>query len=370
MSNGAATQQAQQQGDSHAASITQQRVWRGRGPVWLLVAAACTAGCQDAGLEHRLEDFHGRVSHVLEVDSHPVQIRPVPAYPRRRLRRVAAPELRLSPGEALRFRGCLGRELGERNSILGQVMQPSIRLAYETRVAAALQDCAPETAADQALLERIRQVKSRSLQVAGYDLLFASEEVESFLGVAARPASMDELRQGLIGTQALSDLAALVRRGGEGEVLTPAELAAALRRLRESRQAAGLIRAARLFEAQLAAIAATIHQRLDARALCLQPRPTPKARVAETVFYKFYVQQIQPDLGVVQRALAALERALDQALAATTTEPTGALVAYVDAVHSVHHQLLEASRAHARAWQRLLGQCGRMPDRSDSESGT
>ena len=181
---------------------------------------------------------------------------------------------------------------------------------------------------------------------------------------------MDELRQGLIGTQALSDLAALVRRGGEGEVLTPAELAAALRRLRESRQAAGLIRAARLFEAQLAAIAATIHQRLDARALCLQPRPTPKARVAETVFYKFYVQQIQPDLGVVQRALAALEHALDQALAATATEPTEALVAYVDAVHSVHHQLLEASRAHARAWQRLLGQCGRMPDRSDSESGT
>ncbi len=367
MGDGAVTEQAQQQRDTHVASIAQAPGGRWCPRVALFAAATLVSACGGSGVEAPLSDYAWRVSNVLAVDAEPPQRQPVPLYPRRRLRQLALPELRLSPGQALRFRFCLGRELGERNSILGQVMQPSIRFAYETRVAAALPDCEPESEADRRLLEQIRDTKARSLHIAGHNLLFTAEEVEAFFGATTEPVSPSDLRHGLTGTQALADLAALVRRGVQGDVVTSAELADALQRLRESRQAAGLMRTARLFQAYMDAVANAINLRLDTRAICLQPQPTRTARIAETVFDRFYVEQLQPNLAEVQRALARLDQAVLAALQATPAPPSNALMRYVHASQALHQDLVAASRRHAQAWQRLLGQCGRMPDRSDSD---
>ncbi len=324
--------------------------------------------CDASGVANALEDYRWRVGNVLDQRVAP-EVRAVPVYPRRRARRVASTDLRLSPGEALSLRDCLGRLLGERNSILGQVMTPSSRFAYETRVAAALSGCEADSDEESALLERVRRSKSTDLAVAGYDVIFNTEEIERFLSPEASPMEMQGVHGGLLGIAALDELVGLVRRGLDGDGVGEAALSASLQRLRESREAGGLLRTAALFVAELEAVAAIIHARLNARPVCLQPRPTPTAEIAETVFHKFYARGVQPDLASLRRELAKLVAVLGQAANVQAAELPRPLTAYLEAVQRLDASLVDASRTHAEAWQRLLGQCGRMPDRSDSDNG-
>jgi len=333
----------------------------------VIALIAGLAACESSGVADELADYRWRVGNVLDVRVIP-EATDVPAYPRRRVRLIDYPDLRLSPGEALSLRACLGRLLGERNSILGQVMAPSTRFSYETRVAASLPACETDSDAGRALLDQVMAVKADSLAVAAYHLVFNSEEVEAFLSRAAEPAAMEELQRGLAGVTALDALVGWVDRGLMGEVVPERALSATLQRLRESRGAGGLLRLAALLTTELRAVAAMIHQRLDARPVCLQPQPTPTAQVAETVFHKFYADALQPDLTIVRRELSRLVTALSDAQHVQRSALPAELRGYLDAIRALDADLVSASTEHAQAWQRLLGQCGRMPDRGDRDS--
>lgn len=336
-----------------------------RHALWVGITA-WVAGCGASGPDGLLADYGQRVGRVLDRDVTGISVPATPAYPRHRDRALPSPDVRVGVGDALALRPCLGRLIGERNSILGQVMAPSTRLSYESRFAEALAECATEAPADSELAEVLDAVaadKARALAVAGWNAAFDSEAVADFLAAGAAPIALTADPGAISGLDALTDLAALVRRGLGGEAIAEAQIEAVLQRLRGSRGASTILAAAGLLIAHLDATTASLHARLDARALCLQPQPTRDARIAETVFQRVYAGQVQPYLSAVMRALTRLNDALADLLAVQRVAARPAIVVYVDAVAARRLALRDASRRHAEAWQRLLGQCGLMPGR-------
>lgn len=330
----------------------------------VIAAALLLSGCQPGGPEGLLGDYQARVSRVLQQPPPERTTPAVPRFPRHRDRAIAPPDVRVGVGDAFALRPCLGRLIGERNSILGRVMAPSTRLSYESRFAAAVEECAAAGATDAEMsqvLDEVAAAKAQALAIAGWNSAFDSDAVAAFLSSGGAPVAVTTDAEAIAGLDALVDLAALIDVGLAGGAVTESQIEPVLARLQNSRGAATVLNAATLLTAHLQQTAGLIETRLDARPLCLQPQPTRDARIAETVFHKFYAGQVQPYLSNVTRALTRLVDALSELLAVQRVTPRPAVVTYVQRVSELRDGLQNASRDHARAWQRLLGQCGRMP---------
>ena len=102
--------------------------------------------------------------------------------------------------------------------------------------------------------------------------------------------------------------------------------------------------------------AGALEQRLEQRAVCLNGRPTPDARVLHTVFGKFYAGRVQPYLARVHRQSQTYFALIDRL--AETTDAPGAFAAYreahlrPDTPHGPQARFAAAIQRHAAAWQR------------------
>ena len=102
---------------------------------------AALSGC-DSGAEALLDDYATRVSRVLDAERPPLRALDLPAYPRPRALIQTPPDIRLDLLDAWALRGCeVFVLIGERNSILGRVADPIIRLDYERRLLDLLPAC-------------------------------------------------------------------------------------------------------------------------------------------------------------------------------------------------------------------------------------
>jgi len=89
-----------------------------------------------------MDDYVGRVANVLDAEPAPIEPMALPSYPRPRQVRQPVPDIRIDLLEAWSLRGCeVFKLLGERNSILGKVAEPEIRLDYERRLLTLLPQC-------------------------------------------------------------------------------------------------------------------------------------------------------------------------------------------------------------------------------------
>ena len=90
--------------------------------------------------------------------------------------------------------------------------------------------------------------------------------------------------------------------------------------------------------------------------------------VGNALTFFFFEGPVQPDLTIVRRELSRLVTALSDAQHVQRSALPAELRGYLDAIRALDADLVSASTEHAQAWQRLLGQCGRMPDRGDRDS--
>jgi hypothetical protein len=112
---------------------------------------------------------------------------------------------------------------------------------------------------------------------------------------------------------------------------------------------------------------AALLEQAAARPYCRQGRPTPEARILQTVFWKFYAGRVQPYLSQVHRQGEAWLQRHAALLASQRVTPPPAFADYAARAlgtgeGSVWQRLGAARERHTRAWQELLGQCGLMPD--------
>jgi hypothetical protein len=329
-----------------------------------------------------LVDYSERVYNTLEVESPAVYASALGRYPRRRDLRLELGDLRIGLLELVSLERCGLEELvAARNSGLGKVMLPSQQLLYEHRLLALARVCvdtlrahgeAPELLAR---LGEVIQLKERDLPQAYWNATFSSGEFAEHFSLATQALPLEQEQDSTPQIQALyylRDLSPLL--GQPGEVIDSAELEQHFFSLQNRSYGGQLLLSMDLLSFYLERVAHAIELRQLKNSLCPQGVPTPKAKVMQTVFLKFYAAKTQKYLARVHREGSAWGDAVDELVAAQSKLQLPAPFVAYRARH-LDPQLPTATRArfaaaieqHTSAWQTFFSQCGMNPFNSPVE---
>ena len=270
----------------------------------------------------------------------------------------------------------LQQQISQRNSILGKQLVPSRRLAYEGDLLRAIEACLPRLAKERdqelrATLGELAVEKRKQLPRVFWNALNGSAEVERYLHFAeqALPVDAAEDNAALDALAQLADLAhALPQR-----LPPPAgELDPLFFALHASEQGGQLI-------ASLASLSHTLNQgsellesRQRQRPICPLGQATPRGRILQNIFVKYYAGALQPYLAEIDQRGQRWSRSLRQLAAAEEIPP--AMREYLSnlagAESSLWADFQQATARHVRAWQTTLKSCGLAPGQAGWESDT
>nr|WP_228706161.1 DUF3080 domain-containing protein [Marinobacter sp. LV10R520-4] len=325
-----------------------------------------------------MDEYVERLGRVLDTDPQFSEPAPAPILPRRRERVLDMPELELGMLDFLSLYGCdLQFVVGEKNSILGKVMQPLNRLRYELRFIASAEKCLQSSVdddGDKDLQDMLRQAissKRENLPIALWNATWGVEEVENlfttskgFYPVIAENPLSDLAREAV-------QLERVARSLLSGELDQNLDFAGAVQQRWQAEYHAGqLINSALLVAARLNDGTELIQRRLAQRPLCLNGKPNNQSTIVNDMFFSVYIGKVQPYLAELRRARTDLLEPLAQlAQIQTAVMPQSfqrwkarALPAEAVAESaSVWGDLDQALAEHTRSWQQLLEQCGLRP---------
>ncbi|MBC7185309.1 MAG: DUF3080 domain-containing protein [Marinobacter sp.] len=337
------------------------------------VLASLLAGCNPfSDARPMMDEYVERVARVLESDPQLSDITPASQLPRRRDRVLAMPDLDMGMLDFLSLYGCeLQYVVGEKNSVLGRVMQPLNRLRYEIRFIEAARDCLPgiedEDLAEE--LDEAVQAKLASLPIAIWNATWGVEEIENLFTlakgdypVAPKGNPVNDLAIDL------GRLNATVTRLLSGDLSVSLDFVGEVHQRWQAEHRAGqLINSALLLTARLQDGTALLKQRIDGRPLCLNGKPNNQSDILQNMFFSVYIAKVQPYMSSIAQARDALILPMDQlAKRQSGVMPESFREWYQrhlaqDSRASLWRQLDLAMKSHTEAWQALLEQCGLRP---------
>ncbi len=346
----------------------------------LIVASGCDSNSADAVLA----DYAERVANTLDqdvVDDDPY--RDLISFPSRRERRLDITELRTGLIETLSLSNCqLLPLIAERNSSLGKVMKPSTLLNYELRFFARLEPCYRnyrntkyEDAEFVHLLTETYQLKSANLEATLWNGIFTSEALEKNFSLSkgsipmtGNPGFGDSHRALKFFNNTVESI--ILFRNGKPFVL-PRKLAKMEQHyfaLDRSEYGSQLIKSLALLTYYLNKTALMLDKAQLSRPLCFSGKPTEKATILNNVLLKYYVRKVQPYMSLVQRNGQAWLKQTNLLIDSKRLPVPPAMQTYRDQVldmenpDALWNRYQQAIKTHTEAWQRVLQQCGLMPD--------
>lgn len=330
-------------------------------------------GCApDSGVPGMMDNYVVQVAEALDLNPELSEVSPVSQIPRRRERVLALPDLDMGMLDFLSLYGCqLQYVVGERNSIMGRVMQPLNRLRYETRFIRAAKDCIGETDRDGVKedLEEAIENKVDTLPIAVWNATWGVEEVERLFTLAQGhyPVGLDD--------GPVAELAAGVRRLNQtvagllgGNTDEPLDYVGEVHQRWQAEHRAGqLMNSARLLTTRLDDATALLVKRIEAEPLCPGSEGGASTEALGDIYTALYTGVVENYVESVQQGKTALMEPLEK-LAALQIEtmPDGFRGWYRQHLDtgnagSLWGQLDRAVEYHARRWQQLLEQCGVYP---------
>ncbi|MEQ9547277.1 MAG: DUF3080 family protein [Marinobacter sp.] len=319
-----------------------------------------------------MDEYVERVARVLDGEVSLSELPEIQRMPRRRDRRLDMPELELGMLDFLSLYGCqLQYVVGERNSVMGKVMDPLNRLRYELRFIQAARDCLPDIDREK-LKESVDQAidsKLESLPVAVWNATWATEEVETlftlskgYFPVAAESNPVSDL------STDVNRLNSTVRSLLDGQLDQSLDYLGEVHQRWQAEYRAGqLLNSARLLVARLDDATVLIRSRLGDRPLCINGKPNNQSNIVQTMFFSVYIERIQPYLSDVRSARDDLIRplaTLSEMQAEVRPESFQAWSRqYLGTTGSngLWQDLDRAMAEHTKSWQQLLEQCGMRP---------
>jgi hypothetical protein len=340
--------------------------------VFILLVTLALVGCNPfSAPDSMMDEYVERTARVLDQTatlSPPLQ---VPRIPRRRDRRLEMPSLEINMLDFLSLYGCeLQYVVGEKNAILGKVMQPLNRLRYELRFIGAARDCLPEIS-DENLAESVAGAagdKVESLPLAIWNATWGVEEIEPLVTLSKGLLPVDA--SGVVIASLGSGLGRLNRRIvalQEGDLSQNLDFVGDVHQQWQAEHRAGQIfNSVALVTARLQDAAGLIEERLTGRHLCFGGKANEQARIVRNMFFTVYVAKVQPYLADLQRAKADLIVPLATLARLQRPVMPAAFRFYDERVlqqekGSIWELLEAATSAHTKAWQDLLEQCGLRP---------
>tara|TARA_R110002074_G_scaffold127627_1_gene267002 strand:- start:1069 stop:2124 length:1056 start_codon:yes stop_codon:yes gene_type:complete len=330
------------------------------------------AGCNPfSDARPMMDEYVERVGRVLDAEPVFSEIPTAQTMPRRRNRVLPMPELELGMLDFLSLYGCeLQYVVGEKNSVMGKVMQPLNRLRYEVRFIRTAGDCL-ETVEDEELQGVLKQAissKRETLPIAIWNATWGVEEAETLFTFAKGeyPVEVNDLLSDLArdAGQLNKTVAALLEQNFDVDLGFWGEVH---QRWQAEYRAGQLINSARLVAVRLGDATRVMRQRLDDRPLCLNGKPNNQSDIVQGMFFSIYIGKVQPYLADLRRARTDLIEPLSE-LAAMQADvmPEHFQTWYQSALalegrESVWANLDAAVESHTKGWQALLEQCGLRP---------
>jgi len=293
--------------------------------------------------------------------------------PARRERLIEIPEMRIGLLELLLdVRRCpaLQQQISLRNSSLGKQLPPSSRLAYEGDLLRALDACRTalqqsENPALRAALDALAAQKRAQLPAVFWNALNGSPEVERYLRFAeqALPLAPGE------DSAAHAALAHLARLGNAlPQTLPPpaAQLDPLFFALHSSPQGGQLITSLASLRHSLNQASHILEDRQRHRPVCPLGQTTPRGRILQNIFVKYYAGALQPYLAQVHQRGQGWSHSLRQLGAAPQIPPAthGYLLSLGGLEQSLWADFQAATARHVLAWQDTLQSCGLAPGQS------
>ncbi|QBM16607.1 hypothetical protein MARI_06950 [Marinobacter sp. JH2] len=344
---------------------------------WLIpgVLLLFLAGCNPfTEAEPMMEEYLSRLARVLDtsVAPPPSDLPTATTLPKRRDRVLHIPELELGMLDFLSLYGCeLQYVVGERNSVMGRVMQPINRLRYEIRFIQSAKRCVRQIDDEelQATLEQAIESKHQTLPLAVWNATWGTEEIEKLftLSKGYYPVAVE---QNLLTDLALDldQLNQMVKALNNQQLDVPLNDLGQIHQRWQAQFLAGqVINSARLLIATLNSGTNMLRARLEGQPLCLNGKPNNQSNIVQSFFFKVYIGEVQPYMSGVSRARDSLmsgfahlaerqkgvmpdtfEQWYDRHLSEETSE-------------SLWKELDQAMMRHTRHWQDLLAQCGLRP---------
>lgn len=320
--------------------------------------------------ESAMDEYVVRLARVLDVDAHLSTPADVVRYPPRRSRVLDVPMIDINFLEFLSLHRCdLQVLVGERNAILGRVMQPITRLRYELRFIEAAQRCI-ESREDEAtilLLTETIQLKQKALALHLWNATWGSDEMAQMLRQSAGFYPV-EGGTGLVEQLSidLQQLTSWTQRLADVSYTELASLSDIQQRWQYGHRGGQLLNSARLISTRLDDASALLDRRIEGKPLCPQGRPTPAARTLQSLFLNVYIVTIQPYLSDVDRSGQLLFDALTLLAESQKQVMPNAFKPFyqstlVNASDSIWYQFDRSVQHHTEAWQILLEQCGMRP---------
>ena len=322
-----------------------------------------------------MDEYLVRLARVLEVAPEQAE-KPVPAiWPRIRERRVSVPEIDINMLEFLDLYVCdLQVVVGERNAILGKVMQPLNQLRYSLRFIKEAEICIKHTD-DKALQQTLNQVagqKRQQLPAAIWQASWASDEMASLFSHTAKPLAIDKA---IGNSQQQAEDFVYLQQTSQALLNQPTDLP--LKRWGEIQQRwqyqddlGALIKAARQLTQMLNAGSDLLTKRLEDKPICYQSKANPQAKRLEGVFFKVYIGHVQPYIAAVSQHRQVLLPAVTAFAKQHTDTAPPAVKQYwqryvFDNPGSIWAEFDAALKSHTEHWQDLLDHCGLRPKAAD-----
>ncbi|WP_163834118.1 DUF3080 family protein [Spartinivicinus ruber] len=327
-----------------------------------------------------MDNYLSRVARTLDIDDEPLNLKPLKLNLDKRILRLALPEVRLDLFDVLAITHCqlLTQKLAERNSALGKVLVENHRFLFEIALLDALDHCLqhPETQTDSQLVKQLQgwqQKKTAALPATLWNSIFATDEMLLSLSFSTPPLSPDKSRsEATISALAFFTAQAKQLPDKTAQLASQADWDQHFKQLYQRRYLGELNQANLLAITTLTTVSHWLEQQ-NHHSLCPQGKPTPRAKILNTVFIKFYIGEIQPYLAHLNQLQIEWQQAMQrllQQLSAQSNNPVWLrfkhqLIGQPNQPAIQLNTFEQATKRHARAWQQLLRQCQLMPQLSD-----
>jgi hypothetical protein len=318
------------------------------------------------------DNYLDRLSNSLDVDREDeLTASALMRYPlNRELVQTTAPT-KINLLDFLKLSSCdLQRHIGQRNSSLGLFLEPSQRLIYEYKFIDLGDVCLQTLAVDSELYNLLKEaliIKREQLAIVRWNAVFASDEFSVLFSLSTEPLNVEEVM--LEPNElyaALDDIyqyanASVMSTADEFALEQAFSVVVSSKRLGQIRHSLQL---SRLFLAEADKLLAS---RLSTRPLCFNERPNQKFDIVQTVFLKYYINEIQPYIAKLHQQSEPILKRIERLRNQLNSDQRMSL-AFDDFWSGVfvsedsEWQLFNAAiKQHTINWQQLLTQCGRLP---------
>ena len=342
--------------------------------LFVLLCLLLLTSCKENTTETLFHTYHKRLTNVLDITPIAAPTLTLPSYPDTRSLKQPLADIRMGLLDAYELRQCgLFQLIAERNSVLGKVQDQTRQLRYELLFLKQLNHCLTvlNSASElQSQLNDIYQQKQQQLPLVIWNMVFTGKEWRQQFTLGHQLLEPQQFGGYIETVAAFNYLDTLTTTMTSQSIsqalatLTPNNIEQLLYHQQQIHNTQYL---GQLFYsmAQVTAVLNTITAQLtqhENNVICGKNINQQQAQYLRNVFYKYYVNDIQPYLSKLQSQYQQLQPYLDSlytTLIQHHAQPPTMMTLYARYYFQgeVQRQFQQATIEHVRYWQRLFERC-------------